>query len=217
MTDDRLTGSIGMVFLGESSQDIADHVRDALQGSGAERANVATLREPVDLAELATNARDTRYAEIEADDPDLDLVEELGYRLGIQYVLGGRLLERESEDLFSSLAGGLDVIQGVVVVRDQPGDLEQARERRRGTVSRSASFAGCARAACASSASSSPPRVRHRSSGSSSAASRRSTTSSARSARPRWSTRSPALAATSAASRPPTRCSPSRSQGSRSA
>ncbi len=53
MTDDRLTGSIGMVFLGESSQDIADHVRDALQGSGAERANVATLREPVDLAALA--------------------------------------------------------------------------------------------------------------------------------------------------------------------
>lgn len=128
MTDDRLTGSVGMVFLGENSQAIADNVREALAGSGAERASVGTLREPVDLEALAANARGTRYAALDAANPDLDLVEGLGFRLGAQYVLPGRLIERERDDLFSSLAGDLRPLQGVIVVRDQTGGMDKRED-----------------------------------------------------------------------------------------
>jgi hypothetical protein len=125
MTDDRLTGSMGMVFLGRSSQELADDVNSALDGTGAERANVATLREPVDLKALAAAARGTRYAELGGDNPDLDLVENLGFRLGVQYVLSGRLLQRADDALFSSLAGKLDPVQGVIVVRSQPSGMSK--------------------------------------------------------------------------------------------
>jgi len=126
MADDRLTGSVGLVFLGENSQEIADHVKTALAGSGAERASVATIREPLDLAALARNARGTRYAAMDGgDDPDLDLVEEFGFRMGAQYMLPGRLMARERDDLFGSLAGRLDPLQGVIVVRDPPGGMSK--------------------------------------------------------------------------------------------
>ncbi len=129
MTDDRLTGSIGLVFLGENSQAIADHVKSALEGSGAERASVATLREPVDLDALAGHAAGTRYATIaDSDQPDLDLVEDFGFRMGAQYVLPGRLIERERDDLFGSLAGKLDPLQGVIVVRDQPDGMDTRQD-----------------------------------------------------------------------------------------
>ncbi|HEX6391200.1 MAG TPA: copper transporter [Solirubrobacteraceae bacterium] len=128
MTDDRLTGSVGMVFLGQNSQAMADNVREALAGSGAERASVATIREPLDLDALAGDARGTRYAQLDADDPDLDLVESLGFRLGAQYVLPGRLLARAQDALFSSLAGRLDPLQGVIVVRAQPGGMSKRED-----------------------------------------------------------------------------------------
>jgi hypothetical protein len=129
MVNDRLAGSVGLVFLGENSQQIADDVKDALEGSGAERASVATIHEPLALTTLAANARGTRYEALgQDDDPDLDLVEEFGFRLGAQYILPGRLIERERDDLFDSLAGKLQPLQGVIVVRDQPDGMSKQQD-----------------------------------------------------------------------------------------
>jgi len=126
----QLTGGIGLVFLGEGSQDIADDVRGALEDTGASRVNVATIMEPFDLSALGAAAADTRYASLGVDPakPDLDLVEAFGFRMAAQYVLGGQLIGRERDELFGSLAGSLKLLQGVVLVRHQPTGMNKLQD-----------------------------------------------------------------------------------------
>lgn len=114
--------SVGLVFLGNGSQDLSDDVKSALEDTGATRVNVATIKEPLDVDALAGNAKDTRYAGMAGagGTPDLDLVEAFGFRMAAQYVLPGKLIGRERDDLFDRLAGQLKPLQGVVLVRN-PG------------------------------------------------------------------------------------------------
>jgi hypothetical protein len=112
---------IGVVFLGRPSEQIVDHVRDALQPSGGDLAYVAVVREPLNLGGIAGRADGTRYSVLE-NGPE-ELVDAFGQRMGIQLVEGGRLVRRVRQPLFDSLTGRLADVDGLVLVRN-PAELD---------------------------------------------------------------------------------------------
>lgn len=114
---------VGLIFLGNSSERTTRLVRDALEGTGATLGIVATVREPLDLAELSDRAEGTRYALM---DSDPTLVNPFGRRMGEQLIFGGRLLRRERPALFRVASGTLTPpMDAVVVVRDRPDGMSK--------------------------------------------------------------------------------------------
>jgi hypothetical protein len=115
---------IGLVLLGDDDG-APDIVRAALEPTGADLAFVAVVRRNVDLAAVAERARGTRYANIEREP---ELVDDLGKRVGIQMVLGGRLLRQVRTTLLQSLSGSFGDLDGVIVLRssDVPKDKQAA-------------------------------------------------------------------------------------------
>jgi hypothetical protein len=112
----RLAGDqIGLLFLGDTSGQITDEVRDALEPAGATLRWVGALREPPDVEQLAERAEGTRYAAMSIDPT---LLSPFSHRMGVQLVVGGRLVSQERPALMQSFSGDLGVLDGVVVVRD---------------------------------------------------------------------------------------------------
>jgi hypothetical protein len=127
--------SIGLVFLGGSSNQINGLTRDAVTQAGGDLATVVAVREPLDLPGLAHEAAGTRFAALGADHSPtgLALVERLGALVGRQLVSGGPLVGREFISrvrgrLLSAFDGQLVGLQGLVVVRADPSGMtpEQA-------------------------------------------------------------------------------------------
>ena len=114
LTQDQLRGrNVGLVVLG--SDDAAPAlIRRALQPTGADLSLVAIVRENVDLSALADRARGTRYADL-AQDPSL--LDDLGRRVGIQMVLGGKLVRQLRTPLMQTLSGEFGALDGVIVMR----------------------------------------------------------------------------------------------------
>jgi hypothetical protein len=112
---------IGVVFLGNASDDINNEVANALGASGGKRVGAVQVREPLNLDGLAARAVGTRYETLGGADDKL--VEDFGKRMGVQLVRGGKLLTRERRTLFSAVAGNLGPFDGVVVARDLPDNL----------------------------------------------------------------------------------------------
>lgn len=128
LTGGQLRGRrIGLVLLGDDD-DAPEVVGDALEPSGADLALVAVVRERFDLEAIGELARGTRYANI-ARNPDL--LGELGRRVGIQIVLGGRLVRRLRTPLLQSLSGRFGGLDGVVVMRSPREPERDAAKRRR--------------------------------------------------------------------------------------
>jgi hypothetical protein len=116
--------SIGLVFLGDSSDKIDALVRDGVAQAGGNLKAVVAIREPLDTAGVAAQATGYRYTAL-ASDPAL--VRQFGVRIGEQLVRGGQLLERVHTRLLSSYDGELGKLEGLVVVRGDPtGMSEQA-------------------------------------------------------------------------------------------
>lgn len=125
LTDDQLRGRrIGLVVLGDDDA-APDLIRRALEPTGADLAFVAVVRENFELAALAERSRGTRYAEI-AQDPEL--LDDLGRRVGIQMVEGGRLVRQLRTPLLDPLSGSFGNVDGVIVMRpsDPPEDEAEA-------------------------------------------------------------------------------------------
>jgi hypothetical protein len=112
---------IGVVFLGNASDDINNEVANALGASGGKKVGAVQVREPLNLDGLAARAAGTRYETLGGADDKL--VEDFGKRMGVQLVRGGKLLTRERRTLFSAVAGELGPFDGVVVARDLPDNL----------------------------------------------------------------------------------------------
>ncbi|MGH2913133.1 MAG: copper transporter [Solirubrobacteraceae bacterium] len=112
--------SIGLVFLGGSSDRIDSLVRDGVGEAGGNVKAVVAVREPLDISGLAEQASGTRYAAL-AEDPTL--VKQFGTRLGKQLVRGGQLLEHVHTKLLGSYDGELGKLEGLVVVRNEPEDM----------------------------------------------------------------------------------------------
>ena len=125
LTRDQLRGRrIGLVVLGDDDA-APDLIRRALEPTGADLALVAVVRENVGLQALADRARGTRYEDL-AQDPEL--LDDLGRRVGIQMVVGGRLVGQLRTALLDRLSGSFGNLDGVIVMRpsDRPEDQDAA-------------------------------------------------------------------------------------------
>jgi Copper transport outer membrane protein, MctB len=112
--------SIGLVFLGDSSDKLDALVRDAVTQAGGSLKAVVVVRVPVDLVGVAAQATGTRYTAL-AEEPAL--VKQFGLRIGKQLLTGGQLLERVHGRLLSSYAGELGKLEGLVIVRSDLSKL----------------------------------------------------------------------------------------------
>jgi hypothetical protein len=125
----RLAGDqIGLVFLGDSDEQITDEVRDALEPAGATLRWVGALREPPDVEQLADRAEGSPYAAMSIDPT---LLSPFAHRIGVQLIQGGKLVMQERPALMQSFSGDLGVLDGIVVVRDP--DRPEESDDQKGT------------------------------------------------------------------------------------
>jgi hypothetical protein len=123
LVDGQLTDRrIGVVFLGQPSDEINTEVQDALVPSGGKRVGAVVVREPLVAGDLASRATGTRYESLALGDDTL--WEAFGARMGVQLTTGGNLIKRERRGLFSAVAGSLGPYDGVVVYRNPPEGLK---------------------------------------------------------------------------------------------
>lgn len=123
---------IGLVFLGESSDQLNSLVSDAVTQAGGDLMTVVAVREPLDLTGLAGAAGGTVYgtlgAPVASAQGGTRLVERFGALAGRQLVSGGVLVNREllsrvRGPLFSAFDGVLGKLEGLVLVRADPSAM----------------------------------------------------------------------------------------------
>ncbi|MGA2320044.1 MAG: copper transporter [Solirubrobacteraceae bacterium] len=121
--------SIGLVFLGGSSDEVNDLVRAAVSQAGGNVQTVVAVREPLDLAGISREAAGTRFAALAGS---TRLVERFGELAGRQLVSGGPLVDREllsrvRASLLSAFDGQLAKLEGLVLLRDEPTGMSAAQ------------------------------------------------------------------------------------------
>jgi hypothetical protein len=114
--------SIGLVFLGASSDEINGLVHAAATEAGGNVATVVAVREPLDLTGIDREAAGTHYAQLAES---TQLITRFGQLVGRQLVSGGALVDREllsrvRASLLSAFDGQLTRLEGLVVVRSEP-------------------------------------------------------------------------------------------------
>jgi len=119
---DQLVGQrIGVLALGGLDDALSGAIQDALQPTGGRLVAVAVVSEPPDRSSLANTLSETRLSDIDTND---DSVEALGKGVGRQFVLGGTLLDKVKSQLLSRASGHFHGVDSVIVVRQQPSELE---------------------------------------------------------------------------------------------
>jgi Copper transport outer membrane protein, MctB len=113
---------IGVVFLGDASDEINNEVENALAASGGKKVGAVQIREPLSVDDLASRASGTRYETLATGDDQM--WEDFGTRMGVQLTRGGKLLNRERRSLFSAVAGSTGPYDGVVIARNLPKDIK---------------------------------------------------------------------------------------------
>jgi hypothetical protein len=121
--------SVGLVFLGSSSDQIDALVHTAVTQAGASLATVVAVREPLDLEGIAREAVGTHFAALAGSN---QLVERFGQIAGRQLVSGGQLVNREllsrvRGSLLSAFDGQLGRLEGLVMVRADPAGMNPAQ------------------------------------------------------------------------------------------
>jgi hypothetical protein len=121
--------SVGLVFLGGSSDRVNALVRAAVTQAAGVLATVVAVREPLDLAGIAREAAGTHYVGLEGSAP---LIERFGELAGRQLVSGGALVSREllsrvRSSLLSAFDGQLTRLEGLVVMRAEPTGMSAAQ------------------------------------------------------------------------------------------
>jgi hypothetical protein len=122
--------SIGLLFLGGSSDQINSLVRTSVTQAGGQVSTVVAVREPLDLTGIAREAAGTHYASLASS---TQLVERFGELVGRQLVSGGALVNREllsrvRSSLLTAFDGQLTRLEGLIVVRAQPADMTSEQE-----------------------------------------------------------------------------------------
>jgi hypothetical protein len=118
--------NIGLVFLGDSSDQVDELVRDAVTQAGGNLQLVVAVREPLNLSGLAALASGTQYTALATDKT---LVKKFGVRMGKQLVGEGQLLGRVHTRLLSSYDGEFGKLDGLVVMRSEPGAMDSEETR----------------------------------------------------------------------------------------
>jgi hypothetical protein len=146
--------SVGVVFLGGSSNRINGLIRDAVTQAGGNLGTVVAVHEPLDLAGIAQAAEGTRFqalspAAAEASEasaggaapatsaPEPELLEGFGTIVGKQLVSGGANVERElisrvRARLLTAFDGQLGKLDEVVIVRNEPTTLTSEQSKSAG-------------------------------------------------------------------------------------
>lgn len=114
--------TIGVLFLGGSSDTVDALVRAAVAQAGGEVTTVVAVREPLDLSGISQEAAGTHYAPLATS---AGLVGSFGDLIGRQLVSGGPLVDRElisrvRASLLSAFDGQLTRLEGLVVMRAEP-------------------------------------------------------------------------------------------------
>jgi hypothetical protein len=114
--------TIGLVFLGGSSDQVDSLVRTAVAQAGGSLTTVVAVREPLDIGGLEDEVAGTHYTGLASS---AELVERFGDLIGRQLVSGGQLVDRElisrvRASLLSAFDGQLTRLEGLVVVRAEP-------------------------------------------------------------------------------------------------
>jgi Copper transport outer membrane protein, MctB len=112
---------IGVLALGGLDDALSGAIDDALAPTGGRLVAVAVVNEPPDRSGLANTLSDTRLSDL---DDNEDSVEALGKGVGRQFVLGGTLLDAAKSQLLSRASGHFNGVDAVIVVRQQPDDLD---------------------------------------------------------------------------------------------
>jgi len=129
--------SIGLVFLGGSSNRLNGLVRNAVTQAGGSLATVVAVREPLDQGGIARGAEGTRFAALATEpvagapapsESTAQLAESLGTIVGKQLVSGGQnvtreLISRVRGRLLSAFDGQLGKLDGLVLVRSEPAGM----------------------------------------------------------------------------------------------
>jgi hypothetical protein len=117
MVGSRLIGErIGVVAIGDVSDDEVGNVRDALEQTGGRLVSVVAVRTPLDLPALSQASTGTIYQNLQGDPK---LANRFGQRIGAGYADGnGRLLKRVRRALLQSSSGPLGGVDAVVFVRE---------------------------------------------------------------------------------------------------
>jgi hypothetical protein len=128
--------SVGLLFLGGSSNRVNGLVRDAITQAGGDLTTVVAVREPLDLPGIAREAVGTRYATLAAGPSKTaqELVERFGVLMGRQLVSGGQLVSRELFSrvrgrLLGAFDGQLGRLEGLVVMRADPTGMNAEATR----------------------------------------------------------------------------------------
>ncbi len=117
--------SIGLLFLGGSSDQVNAKVRAAVTQAGGDLATVVAVREPLDLAGISRGAAGTHYAQLGESSA---LLGRFGELVGRQLVSGGQLVNKEllsrvRGSLLSAFDGQLTRLEGLVVMRADPAGM----------------------------------------------------------------------------------------------
>ena len=117
MVGSRLIGErVGVVTLGDVSDQEIGNVRDALEATGGRLTSVVSIRTPLDLPSISTAAAGTAFQNLQVEPK---LVKRFGERIGVGYVSGGgRLLDKVHRELLASSSGALGGVDSVVVIRE---------------------------------------------------------------------------------------------------
>jgi hypothetical protein len=142
--------NVGLVFLGSSSDQVNALVRATVTRAGGSLATVVAVREPLDLEGISAAATGTHFAAL-ATSPQL--LERFAEIAGRELVSGGPavahgLLSRARASLLSAFDGQLTHLEGVVVMRADPGGAS-ASQRQAGEAFESGLLAGLAAAGVA--------------------------------------------------------------------
>ena len=117
---------VALLFLGPRSDSIFTAVRDAVRPAGGELTFSSQVRDDMDLEAIAEAAAGTQYETI-ASDPAL--MDDLGRRIGIQLVQGGKLVRSLRDELFEASSGEVLGAEALVIVKtqaDPPGEAQGA-------------------------------------------------------------------------------------------
>jgi hypothetical protein len=127
MVGGRLSGErIGILALGDVTDDEVSNVRDALEQTGGRLTSVAVIRTPLNIPILSQVAASDGYANL-PNDPKL--LERFGQRVGAGYADGnGRLLGKVRRALLQSSSGSLTGVDSVVLVRE-PRTFESPQQK----------------------------------------------------------------------------------------
>src|SRR3954454_14363491 len=122
LVDGQLTDrKIGIVFLGQPSEEINTEVANALEASGGKKGGAVVVREPLGAEELAGSATGTHDEPMPSGDDKL--WESCGVRMVVQLPCGGKLANRERRPIFRAVAGSTGPYDVAIIARSNTGDV----------------------------------------------------------------------------------------------